>query len=516
LPVEAKPLFRPDVLRSHVAAFELPDHVAAYRPKLAQWADLLSSSRIDSLKEQEILPDFLTAFFNGLLGYSGPAEGGDRYTLSRERHVEVDGKFADAVLGQFNGSPKFVVAVEGKGPKDPLDRTYAGRKMSAVDQGYKYAINLPCDWIIVTSIRQTRLYHKGSDQQTYERFDTEELAGHDAALRRFVFLLGAERVVPADGQCHFYSLLAESEKVGRDLTKEFYVRYADMRQDAFEQLSRDNPQVPRHEVLACTQKLLDRVLFCAFSEDRGLLPTETVRKAYEHRDPYHPRPIWDNFRGLFGFINRGNAALGIHAYNGGLFADDPILDSLKVSDEVCGYLRDLGSYDYRPPSRVATSFQLVDSRASAAREPFVSDLQAGSSQPRLIDVDILGHIFEQSITDLERLRHELDGLSEPLGAEKHKTRRKKEGAFYTPSFITRYIIEQALGGALRDRFEQLRQKHAQAAKGTARAALADPAVYQIEKLTKPQRTALVKFWKPGKTSWPASGCWTRPAEAERF
>ena len=79
----------------------------------------------------------------------------------------------------------------------------------------------------------------------------------------------------------------------------------------------------------------------------------------------------------------------------------------------------------------------------------------------MIDVDILGHIFEQSITDLERLRNELDGLAEPLGAEKHKTRRKKEGAFYTPSFITRYIVEQALGGVLRDRFEQLRDRHEQ-------------------------------------------------------
>ena len=31
----------------------------------------------------------------------------------------------------------------------------------------------------------------------------------------------------------------------------------------------------------------------------------------------------------------------------------------------------------------------------------------------VIDVDSLGHIFEQSITDLERLRNELDGLIEP-------------------------------------------------------------------------------------------------------
>jgi hypothetical protein len=83
----------------------------------------------------------------------------------------------------FNGAHPFVVALEGKGPKDLLDRPYAGRRMSAVDQGYRYAINLPCDWIMVTSTRQTRLYHKGSDQHTYERFDTYHLFDDEPTLR---------------------------------------------------------------------------------------------------------------------------------------------------------------------------------------------------------------------------------------------------------------------------------------------------------------------------------------------
>jgi hypothetical protein len=466
MPVEAKPLFRPDVLRSHLSGFQLP---AVDSSILDHWATEISSGRVDRFGEQEILPHFLSDFFIRLLGYKGPA-GQEQYTIGFERFVEVDGKYADAVLGDFNGNQRYVVAVEGKGPRDPLDRPYAGRRMSAVDQGYRYAINLPCDWIIVTSIRQTRLYHKGSDQQTYERFDTEQLADNEAALRRFLFLLGAERVVPASGRCHYYDLLAESEQVGRELTKEFYVNYANMRQDAFERLSSDNAEVPRHDVLSRTQKLLDRVLFVAFSEDRGLLPAETIRKAYEHRDPYHPRPIWENFRGLFNSINKGNAALDIHAYNGGLFAADTVLDAFTVSDEVCGYFRELGDFDYKPAYEA-------------------------TGETKVIDVDILGHIFEQSITDLERIRNELEGLAEPLGAEKHKSRRKKEGAFYTPSFITRYIVKQSLGGVLDERFEQLRATQVKAAKGVAKTALADPRVYELDKLTKPARAGLVKFWE---------------------
>ena len=160
MPVEAKPLFRPDVLRTHLAAFELSAHVGECRPQLEHWAEMLASGRADKFKEQEILPDFLTDFFVGLLGYTRPADDGPRYTISREKHVQVDGEFADAVLGDFGtGADKFIVALEGKGPKDPLERPFGGRRLSAVEQGYRYATNLPCDWIIITSVRQTRLYY---------------------------------------------------------------------------------------------------------------------------------------------------------------------------------------------------------------------------------------------------------------------------------------------------------------------------------------------------------------------
>ncbi|MDZ4683791.1 MAG: N-6 DNA methylase [Planctomycetaceae bacterium] len=474
MPVEAKPLFRPDVLRPLLVHFPWPANIAESRAKLHKWAEMFTGGHADKFKEKEILPDFLTDVFCGLLGYTRPTDNPKRFSISREKHVQVDGKFADAVLGILRPDhEEFIVALEGKGPNDPLDRPHAGRKHSAVEQGYGYAINLPCDWIVVTSMRQTRLYYKGADQYTYERFDTEKLAADDGLLRRFVFLLGADRVAPETGRCHLNALHAASEKVGKELTREFYVRYAEMRQNAFEHLCTENPNLSRDDLLSATQKLLDRILFIAFCEDRGLLPPDTIKDAYEHRDPYHPKPIWETFRGLFRAIDTGNDGLKIPAYNGGLFAYDDKLDALKLPDAVCLYFRQLSEYEYRPASEVADD----------------------ADTARLVDVDILGHIFEQSITDLERLRNELEGRVEPLPKDKLKTRRKKEGAFYTPAFITRYIVEQALGSVLRDRFEQLRQKHEGQTKGAARAALADPAVYELDALKKPQRDALVRFWE---------------------
>ena len=228
-----------------------------------------------------------------------------------------------------------------------------GYRLSAVDQAYHYAINLPCDWIIVTSMRETRLYYKGAHQQAYERFETVRLAADEALLKRFVFLLGAERVVPAHRDCHLYELLRASETVGRELTNQFYALYADIRQRVLTRLCRENAAVAPPEILRCTQKLLDRVLFCAFCEDRGLLPAESLKHAFEHRDPYNPHPLWHNFRGLFRAIDEGNAGLNIPAYNGGLFALDPALDALLVRDEVCAHFKDLGDYDYRPAREVA-------------------------------------------------------------------------------------------------------------------------------------------------------------------
>ena len=56
-------------------------------------------------------------------------------------------------------------------------------------------------------MRETRLYYKDTHQQAYERFETVRLATDEALLKRFVFLLGAERVVPAHRESHLYELL---------------------------------------------------------------------------------------------------------------------------------------------------------------------------------------------------------------------------------------------------------------------------------------------------------------------
>ena len=49
-----------------------------------------------------------------------------------------------------------------------------------------------------------------------------------------------------------------------------------------------------------------------------------------------------------------------------------------------------------------------------------------------VDVNILGHIFENSIGEIEELKEDTKG------------RRKKEGIFYTPDYITDYICRNTI------------------------------------------------------------------------
>lgn len=63
--------------------------------------------------------------------------------------------------------------------------------------------------------------------------------------------------------------------------------------------------------------------------------------------------------------------------------------------------------------------------------------------------------------------------------------------FYTPAFVTRTIVKQALGGVVAARFGAVRAKR----EAEAKAALAEPNLYRLDALKPAARTALVDFWE---------------------
>ena len=76
-------------------------------------------------------------------------------------------------------------------------------------------------------------------------------------------------------------------------------------------------------------------------------------------------------------------------------------------------------------------------------ETLIEDLQKLSSYDfnTEVDVNILGHIFEHSLAKIENITAELEGIS----PNKAKSKRKKDGVFYTPKYITQYIVDNTIG-----------------------------------------------------------------------
>ncbi len=173
--------------------------------------------------------------FGQVLGYTGPAAGRRRYTLKREATVQVDGKFADAALGRFSTADdgaEYIAAVEGKGPRDPLDRPFAGRKLSAVDQALRYAVNLRMRLVSrhqparnpASTTRGTTSSPSSASRRLPWPATTRPSAGSSSCWARSEWSAAA-------GGCHLDNLLAESRRIGLELTRDYYREYADLRRE---------------------------------------------------------------------------------------------------------------------------------------------------------------------------------------------------------------------------------------------------------------------------------------------
>lgn len=421
-----QPLFNQRLIARRTSNQPTP---AKHKQLLHAWAETIRSKIIYKQKESELRGPFIQRFFIEMLGYR-PFGNGSEWTINDEKRTGSGS--ADTALGFFDATTKQVVApVELKGADTSnLDAIMPGRHKSPVQQAWEYAMDTPgCRFLLVSNMVEIRLYAVGHTRQVYERFEILELADSDAAYQRFRLLLASENLLSGNTAM----LLQESAQAEKEITQKLYTDYKTWRINLLIALMQKTSQ-PAEALIEPVQKLLDRVLFIAFAEDRGLLPAKTLHHAYSHRDPYNPRPIWENFLGLFQAIDKGGATLGIPAYNGGLFSPDPVLEALPIADDSCRMFDALGNYDFTDE----------------------------------VSVTVLGHIFEQSVSDLEKLKELAGSEGFTLKALEEQVResprsvsgkRKAEGIVYTPDNITRFIVDQTLGAYLAERQAALREAY---------------------------------------------------------
>jgi hypothetical protein len=408
-------LFNKKYIAKQVAAAPNPDpaRIAAF----GDWASDIASGKIATHSEVSLHGPFVQKILVEGLGYRGPI-GHEQYDVTQEQSITRGS--VDVALGAFaHGSGQIIAPFELKGADTKnLDAVMPGRAKTPVDQAWEYATNnVGTRWVLVSNYLEIRLYSYAEGRQAFEPFDLAKLQQPEE-FARAQLLLSAENLLGG----RTTELLAESKVENRDITNRLYADYKVLRSDLIGEVQHERPDLDPLEAIRIGQTILDRILFIAFAEDNGLLPSKILERAFLMSNDFAPAPVWANFLGLFKAIDEGSPPLKVPRYNGGLFEPHDVINGLAMPDHICAGFKRLSEYD------------------------FASE----------VSVTVLGHIFEQSIADVEQLQAEARGET-PVAKKASGTsgRRKRDGVVYTPDYIARFIVEQTLGTHCREIFAEL-------------------------------------------------------------
>lgn len=389
---------------------------------IKRWQNDYHHGSLKTDKETSREQSYNHDFFMTMLGYT--SKPSPDWTFEPQPSTIV-GQRPDAILSNADEANVFAV-VELKGAGVSIDRPQKREgNMSPIQQAFKYKpLYRHCPFVIVSNFWEFRLYQ--DNQLDYEAWTLDDLANPENDYLNFkswYVLLCAENFIAKSGNSATENLLSEVRVEQEKISKNFYDEYKEARLHLLRDLYKKNPEVREDFEMGISkaQKIIDRIVFVCFAEDRGLIPDNKLHEviAFAKNNPFND--VWGVMKNFFSAVDSGSEKLEIpDGYNGGLFKEDEILNSLKISDEVLENVAGLSKYD------------------------FEQDLS----------VSILGHIFEQSISDLEEIKSKVS--IDEIGAS---SKRKKDGIFYTPDYIVHYIVDNSLGAYLRENEERIKQEH---------------------------------------------------------
>lgn len=352
-------------------------------------------------KEEQFQEGFLRELFVKVLGYT--LNPSPEYNLITEQKNATNSKKADGAI-LMDGNVVGVIELKDHKTTD----------LSKVEpQAFNYKSQHPrCRLVVISNFEKLRLYIDNAVE--YREWNLFTL--NEDEFRELYLCLAWQQVAKG------VALQMKSETVSSEdqITKALYRDYSQFKRELFADILKQNPAgegIDAREwqllLFKKTQKLLDRLLFIFFAEDCGLLPPNSMVQiinqweTLKELDAYVP--FYDRVKLYFNYLDKGHQGMKyeIFAYNGGLFKPDEVLDNILITDDLLArHCRRLSEYD------------------------FESD----------VDVNILGHIFENSLSEIEEVMQQITSGQAPT-----TSKRKQDGVFYTPQYITKYIVENTVG-----------------------------------------------------------------------
>jgi hypothetical protein len=369
---------------------------------------------------------------------------------------------------------------------ESFDGKSARFQSSPVEWGLNMATNEGAPWLIAIRDSQIRLYPakdgvgvgQKSQVETYFEIDLLTIDEEKSAFLPLVF---SAEALSEGGTAD--ELLRESKKfaaaLGTRLRERVYesivpqvaTEIANQLRAKGHKLDTDGLQL----AYGLTLRVLFRLLFQAYAEDRGLLPAgrnerfdknslkDRAADLIKHGPDFEfgdSSSIWLDCMQIWNAIDQGSPEMQIPAYNGGLFGTDEnlhpegfLIGSLRVPDRVMGpALRALviddttedgvpGMVDFRSLSvrEFGTIYEgLLESSLSVAEQDLTVD-KKGAWVPAAKGETVLAKAGEVYF-------HSASG------------ERKATGSYYTPSFVVDHLIERSVQPALKNHLAKVKEK----------------------------------------------------------
>jgi len=408
-------LFQKSVEKNYIKLQDTKEVEKAFKKYTKYFHNTTIQQNIRESKEEQFQEGFLRELFVNVFDYT--LNPNPNFNLTTELKNEKGAKKTDGAILKDNQA---IAVIELKSTK-----TKDLEKIR--QQAFDYKANQSgCVYVITSNFEKLRFYINNAVD--YEEFDLFTLNEQQFAL--LYLCLHKDSILSNKPLKIKQASVVEEESI----TKKFYANYSLFKRELYRDLVKENMKndVFRTELqkedtdsanknikrtlFKKSQKLIDRFLFIFFAEDRGLLPPNSTLKILEDwnklSDLDAEVPLYNRFKLYFKYLDEGRKGTDkkaeIFAYNGGLFKPDSVLNSLIIDDKLLyKHTKALSDYDFE-------------------------------SQ---VDVNILGHIFENSLNEIESINAEIEGVE----FDKQTTKRKKDGVFYTPKYITKYIVDNTVG-----------------------------------------------------------------------
>lgn len=377
------------------------------------------------------------------------------------------------ILSGASGPPTAVAILLDE--SEHFEATSQRFQLSPVAFGLRIAMNKGIPWLIVLRRDQIRLYPGkdgvgvGQKGQT-ETFIELDLASLDADYAALLPLIFSASALTPEGTAQ--QLLDDSSRfassLGARLRDRIYKEVVPDLAKAVANALHGNGVMLDADGLSLayrvTLRILFRLLFQAYAEDRGLLPSgrnerydaNSLKTAAKRDMDTNPddfsadgHQLWLDLVQVWDAIERGNKLWQVPAYNGGLFSSDPAasaegaaLASISLPDSVIGpalqhLLVDISEDGNRGP---------VDFRSLSVRE-------FGTIYEGLLESSL--SVAEQDLTvDANEAwvpAKKGDAVKAATGSvyfHSASGERKASGSYFTPKIVVDHLLERSITPAL--------------------------------------------------------------------